>query len=653
MAAAPDVSVVIATYQPGDGFDRVIASLDAQTLPQDRFETIVIDDGSPDDTVERLLALAATRPNMRVERIENSGWPSRPRNVGTALATGEYVLYMDHDDSLHHDALRRMVEYAAETRADLISPKESKTTDPWWNMPTLAAGNVPDIKVDGGIAMLLPMVPHKLYRRAFLAEHGIAFPEGRRQLWEDIYVNVAAWAAAERVAVLADTPGYLWHASRTNNSKSYGPLTDEYWDRLDDLVAFIDRTLAGDPEAHRTALLHQYQGRVLGRLSRALLAVDAESEEEREGAEQAQQVALERARTVQRRYVPEEWDAHLGAFDRARAVLLRSGRLDLLARLAAVDADTAPVVTATRAEWRHGALQLDVCVDWRTRDGATVLFRRVGERVLRLLPDELLAALPDEVVDVTDTIGGLRMGLGVRDREAAVTWLVDTEHRSIWAPTSDGAPTAVLQATASLDIGAAASGRPLEAHVHDLVAGVEWNAADYWPRPVVFDGTVAPAVVQRRAAVAYRSNKGGLALDLSGAFRNVLADGGAPAGRIAGTTAALSLPMPRIVASGSASLPAAARLTATTDPNDAIELPGTLVVDGSGARLEFGTPARVPNGLYELAYRVGDRPFFGKRPVEVADRAVTIRPKAGTAPPPPAAQAPRGLLGALRRRLGG
>ena len=73
---APRLTVIIAAYQPGDAFQRVIDSLDAQTLPQDEFETIVVDDGSPDDTFERLTALAATRPNLRVERIPNSGWPS-------------------------------------------------------------------------------------------------------------------------------------------------------------------------------------------------------------------------------------------------------------------------------------------------------------------------------------------------------------------------------------------------------------------------------------------------------------------------------------------------------------------------------------------------------------------------------------------------
>ncbi|RIX26588.1 glycosyltransferase family 2 protein [Amnibacterium setariae] len=634
----PKVSVVIAAYAPGEGFDRVVASLDAQTLPQDVFEVIVVDDGSPDDTADRLRAVAATRPNWRIERIENSGWPSRPRNVGTALATGEHVLFMDHDDSLYPDALRRLVDYAAETRADVVSPKESKTTDPWWNIQTLQRGNVADITRDGGIAQLLPMVPHKLYRRAFLAEHGIAFPEGRRRLWEDVYVNVAAWRHAERVAVLADTPVYRWHASRTNNSKSYGPLTTEYWDRLDDLLAFITETLAADPEALRSALLHQYQGRVLGRLGKHLRDPEADPE--------AVAAAIDRATAAQQRFFSEAHDAALAGFDRARAVLLRTGRADLLRALAEVDADTAPVVTATGAQWRDGALHLDVRVDWVTRDGAPAAFERVGERVLRALPVELRAVLPEGVVDVTDTIDDLRVGIGVRDRDEAVTWLLPGEHRAAWEAQDDGRPVPVLHGTAVLDPALAAAGRPLADRVHDLVAGVEWDAADYWARSVRYEGPAVPAVVRGRPGVAYKSKKGALALDLSSGLRNVLADGGAPAGRIAGTTAGLTLPLPRVAVTGEASLTAAVRLTAA-EGGAVVELPGVLITDASGARLEVGTRERVPNGAYELAYRIGDRPFFGKRPVQVAKGVVTIVPKGGSAPPPP-----QGLLGSLRRRIG-
>lgn len=71
--------------------ERALSSLDAQSLSDDQFEVIFVDDDSTDDTFERLTAVCRTRPHFQVERIANSGWPGRPRNIGIARARGEYL----------------------------------------------------------------------------------------------------------------------------------------------------------------------------------------------------------------------------------------------------------------------------------------------------------------------------------------------------------------------------------------------------------------------------------------------------------------------------------------------------------------------------------------------------------------------------------
>src|SRR6185436_19964123 len=147
---------------------------------------------------EQLLKLASERPNVKAFRIENSGWPSRPRNLGIDNAQGDYVFFMDHDDSLYPDGLRRACEYAVETDADIVSTKESKTNDSWWGMSSLTGGNVENAVGHGGIALILPLVPHKLYRRTLLVQHGIRFPDGREVLWEDQFFNVASYALARK-----------------------------------------------------------------------------------------------------------------------------------------------------------------------------------------------------------------------------------------------------------------------------------------------------------------------------------------------------------------------------------------------------------------------------------------------------------------------
>jgi glycosyltransferase involved in cell wall biosynthesis len=96
----PTVSVVVATYNPGNGLDRLVRSLEAQTLPAWCFEVILVDDGSTSETWTQLQAVRSSHCNVRIERIPHSGWPSRPRNVGISLAEGEFLLFADHDDEL-------------------------------------------------------------------------------------------------------------------------------------------------------------------------------------------------------------------------------------------------------------------------------------------------------------------------------------------------------------------------------------------------------------------------------------------------------------------------------------------------------------------------------------------------------------------------
>jgi glycosyltransferase involved in cell wall biosynthesis len=172
------VSVVVPTYAPGDRIKRLVHSLDAQTLPTEDFEVIFVDDGSPDRTWARLQRIRDRRTNVRIERIENSGWPSRPRNVGLEMARGEYVLFMDHDDELYPEALEAGYRMAARTGADVLNGKETRTDQAKWALEVYAE-NMDNAIDRTDVHPLIPTNPHKLFRRALLMEHGIRFPGGR------------------------------------------------------------------------------------------------------------------------------------------------------------------------------------------------------------------------------------------------------------------------------------------------------------------------------------------------------------------------------------------------------------------------------------------------------------------------------------------
>ena len=104
----PRVSVVVPAFKAEGTIRRALDSLRAQTC-QD-FETLVIDDGSPDEVAA---IVAAEYPEVRLIRQENAG-VSRTRNRGAAEGRGEFVSFLDSDDEWAPEKLERQLAIFAE-----------------------------------------------------------------------------------------------------------------------------------------------------------------------------------------------------------------------------------------------------------------------------------------------------------------------------------------------------------------------------------------------------------------------------------------------------------------------------------------------------------------------------------------------------------
>lgn len=102
---APLLSVVIPTCNRLDILRQCLEHLAAQTLSRERFEVLVVDDGSTDGTPE-FLAGHAVPFAMRIFRQPSRGGPARARNVAIRAARGEYVLFLNDDAMLEPNGLR-------------------------------------------------------------------------------------------------------------------------------------------------------------------------------------------------------------------------------------------------------------------------------------------------------------------------------------------------------------------------------------------------------------------------------------------------------------------------------------------------------------------------------------------------------------------
>lgn len=91
----PSISVVIPVYNRTWELRRALESLVRQTVHD--FEVVVCDDGSTED-IRCILAPFESQIEVRYQRIDNSGGPARPRNVGISIARGEWIAFLDSDD---------------------------------------------------------------------------------------------------------------------------------------------------------------------------------------------------------------------------------------------------------------------------------------------------------------------------------------------------------------------------------------------------------------------------------------------------------------------------------------------------------------------------------------------------------------------------
>ena len=113
----PAISVIIPVYKVEPYLDACVSSVVGQTFSD--LEILLVDDGSPDRCPELCDAWAKKDPRVRVIHQENGGL-SVARNTGIGAAKGEFLAFVDSDDMLEPDALRRAWEAQQACQADLV-----------------------------------------------------------------------------------------------------------------------------------------------------------------------------------------------------------------------------------------------------------------------------------------------------------------------------------------------------------------------------------------------------------------------------------------------------------------------------------------------------------------------------------------------------
>src|SRR5213075_3425225 len=112
----PAISVIIPTFNRSAMLADTLESFAAQSLPKNRYEVIVVDDGSKDATPDVCRAFAS-RIELKYLHIDNSG-TSAAKNTGILASCGKILLFFDDDDIADHRLLEEHLKAHEQHRAE-------------------------------------------------------------------------------------------------------------------------------------------------------------------------------------------------------------------------------------------------------------------------------------------------------------------------------------------------------------------------------------------------------------------------------------------------------------------------------------------------------------------------------------------------------
>lgn len=258
------ISIIIAVYNIENYLPRCVESVLAQTWKQ--LEIILVDDGSRDASASICDAFAERDARIKVIHKKNGGL-SDARNAGLAIATGEYIGFVDGDDWIEPDMYRAMYEACERENAQVavcrykqisVSGEGSETVidASTGNSVSLSRMEALDIYICGDDRYLIyNSVWSKLFSRHLIQD--MCFPVGKKS--EDIMFTTKAFCRMERCVYL-DTAYYNYVLDREgsimNEKAGERRLQDElpFWREQ---IAFIREQ--GMQELSEKASYHFYR----------------------------------------------------------------------------------------------------------------------------------------------------------------------------------------------------------------------------------------------------------------------------------------------------------------------------------------------------------------------------------------------------------
>lgn len=240
---APLLTVVCTVFQATSRITPLLSNLSDLLTTHPSIEVIVVDDASPDGSLQLLEAFQANQTFSH--RLKVRGKPanqgvSDSRNIGIHMASGQYICFLDDDDLYDVDAIGRLLATLSDCHDDLIA------INAWeYNGTERTQLRHPEIKTTSGpryfatslrqTGGLMVHVCLYVYRRAFVLQHQWQFKVGI--IHEDCLSTPQALLAAHRVSQFSEP---VYHYIRRPNSTTTETSPAHMQRRIDGILTVVE-----------------------------------------------------------------------------------------------------------------------------------------------------------------------------------------------------------------------------------------------------------------------------------------------------------------------------------------------------------------------------------------------------------------------------
>ncbi|KAA9381413.1 glycosyltransferase family 2 protein [Microbispora cellulosiformans] len=256
-------SIVVLAHNVAEYLDAALSSIRAQTFPD--FEVLALDNGSPDGCGAIIDRYAGRDARFRPIHLANPVDMGPARNVGIARATGEYLLFLDGDDT-----------FADRSSLAVISRRLDVAGTPDVLLYDFDYRRHCGLTKRSNLGRILPASPrrfllrdrpeailvswtcwNKAYRRSFVQRGGLSFPPG---YYEDSVWSSSCLLSAESISVLeAVCVGY--RCCRPNSvTRSLSDRHTDVFEQYERIFNFLDSHPDVEFDGIRAMLLDSMAG---------------------------------------------------------------------------------------------------------------------------------------------------------------------------------------------------------------------------------------------------------------------------------------------------------------------------------------------------------------------------------------------------------